>query len=135
MTRRGLGAYALRYLEWLQTQNYSARTVQNRESYLGEFVLWCAERGLTTPRDITKPILERYQRSLYLPPQGGRRAAHVPRPARAAHPGPGLLQVAGEAEPPALQPGGELELPRLEKRLPKHVLTASEVEAVLAVPD
>lgn len=32
-------------------------------------------------------------------------------------------------------PASELELPRLEQRLPKHVLTAAEVETVLALPD
>jgi integrase/recombinase XerD len=32
-------------------------------------------------------------------------------------------------------PASELELPRLEHRLPKHVLTVAEVEAVLAQPD
>jgi len=32
-------------------------------------------------------------------------------------------------------PASELELPRLEHRLPKHVLTASEAEAVLSQPD
>lgn len=32
-------------------------------------------------------------------------------------------------------PASEIELPRLGRRLPRHVLTASEVEAVLGVPD
>jgi integrase/recombinase XerD len=62
---QGLAAYVLRYLEWLQIHNYAAPTVQNRQSYLGVFVAWCADRGLATPKEITKPILERYQRSLY----------------------------------------------------------------------
>ena len=32
-------------------------------------------------------------------------------------------------------PAADLELPRLEKRLPKAILTAKEAETVLAVPD
>jgi integrase/recombinase XerD len=32
-------------------------------------------------------------------------------------------------------PASEIELPRAEKRLPKHVLTADEAEAVMLVPD
>ena len=32
-------------------------------------------------------------------------------------------------------PASELELPRVEKRLPRHILNVKEVEAVLAVPD
>ena len=55
----------LRYLEWLQVHNYAAPTVQNRQSYLGVFVAWCRSAASSTPKEITKPILERYQRSLY----------------------------------------------------------------------
>ena len=61
----GLAAYVMRYLEWLRVHNYSTCTVENREACLGYFVAWCLERGLTQPKEITKPILERYQRSLY----------------------------------------------------------------------
>lgn len=32
-------------------------------------------------------------------------------------------------------PASGLELPRVEKRLPRHILNVEEVEAVLAVPD
>ena len=41
------------------------RTVENSESYLALFVEWCEARSLTRPREVTKPILERYQRHLY----------------------------------------------------------------------
>jgi integrase/recombinase XerD len=61
----GLPAYVARYLEWLRVHNYSSCTVENREACLGYFVAWCTERGLGQPKEITKPILERYQRSLY----------------------------------------------------------------------
>jgi hypothetical protein len=37
--------------------NYSEATVNNRELYLGYFLVWAAERGLTQPKSITKPIL------------------------------------------------------------------------------
>src|SRR6202007_93867 len=62
---QALPAYVARYLEWLRVHNYAEPTVKNRELYLGFFVAWAAERGLTLAREITKPILERYQRSLY----------------------------------------------------------------------
>ena len=132
---QGLGAYVLRYLEWLQTHNYSPCTLQNRESYLGAFVLWCTERGLMTPKEITKPILERYQRSLYT----HRKANGAPLTFRAQH--ARLIPVRAYFKWLARQnhllynPASELELPRLEHRLPKHVLTTSEVEQILAQPD
>jgi len=131
----GLAAYVLRYLEWLQVHNYAAPTVQNRQSYLGVFVAWCAERGLVTPREITKPILERYQRSLYT----HRKANGEPLTFRAQHarliPVRAFFKWLARQNYLLYNPASEIELPRLEHRLPKHVLTKSEAEQVLAQPD
>jgi integrase/recombinase XerD len=132
---QGLAAYVLRYLEWLQVHNYAAPTVQNRQSYLGTFVAWCTERGLATPREITKPILERYQRSLYT----HRKANGEPLTFRAQHarliPVRAFFKWLARQNYLLYNPASEIELPRLEHRLPKHVLTKSEVEHVLAQPD
>ena len=132
---QGLAAYVLRYLEWLQVHNYAAPTVQNRQSYLGVFVAWCSERGLATPREITKPILERYQRSLYIL----RKANGEPLTFRAQHarliPVRAFFKWCAKQNYLLYNPASELELPRLEHRLPKHVLTKSEAEQVLAQPD
>jgi integrase/recombinase XerD len=132
---QGLAAYVLRYLEWLQVHNYAAPTVQNRQSYLGVFVAWCEERGLITPREITKPILERYQRSLYIL----RKANGEPLTFRAQHarliPVRAFFKWCAKQNYLLYNPASELELPRLEHRLPKHVLTKAEVEQVLAQPD
>ena len=132
---QGLAAYVLRYLEWLQVHNYAAPTVQNRQSYLGTFVAWCAERGLATPKEITKPILERYQRSLYT----HRKTNGEPLTFRAQHarliPVRAFFKWCAKQNYLLYNPASEIELPRLEHRLPKHVLTTSEVEQVLAQPD
>jgi integrase/recombinase XerD len=61
----GMATWRARYLEWLRSHNYSEATVANRDAYLGLFLAWCEDRGLTRPNEITKPILERYQRHLY----------------------------------------------------------------------
>ena len=54
------------YLEAMQVQNFSPRTLENRRRYIGYFIGWSEQRGLTKPSEITKPILERYQRFLFL---------------------------------------------------------------------
>jgi integrase/recombinase XerD len=132
---QGLAAYVMRYLEWLQVHNYAAPTVQNRQSYLGVFVAWCAERGLVSPKEITKPILERYQRSLYTHRKGN----GDPLTFRAQHarlvPVRAFFKWCAKQNHLLYNPASELELPRLEHRLPKHVLTKTEVEQVLAQPD
>src|SRR5947199_8774190 len=54
-----------RYLEALRLTHYAADTVHIRTLYLKYFVAWAMARGLTTPEDITRAALERYQRWLY----------------------------------------------------------------------
>jgi integrase/recombinase XerD len=132
---QGLAAFVVRYLEWLRVHNYAEPTVLNRELYLGYLVAWCAERGLTTPRDITKPILERYQRALY----HLRKANGAPLSFRGQHarlvPIRGFFKWLTRQNYLLYNPASELELPRLEHRLPKHVLTTTEVEQVMRQPN
>ncbi len=54
-----------RHLDWLRVHHYSPRTVRQRDVYLAYFLLWCEARAVTRPSDVTRPILERYQRHLY----------------------------------------------------------------------
>lgn len=132
---QGLAAYVARYIEWLQVHNYAAPTVLNRQMYLGYFLAWCAERGLTRPQEVTKPILERYQRSLYQ----HRKRNGEPLTFRGQHarlvPIRALFKWLARQNHLLYNPASELELPRLEQRLPKHVLTKSEVEQVIRQPD
>src|SRR3546814_1662155 len=58
--------HMLRFSGWQLEKNYSERTVENREDALRLFIGWAHERGLTRPQEISKPILERYQRHLFL---------------------------------------------------------------------
>ena len=53
------------FLEWLLVRGYSERTVWNHRKCLGYFIAWCAERNVVQPGEVTKPIMERYQRYLY----------------------------------------------------------------------
>ena len=55
----------VQYLQAMRVSNYSQRTVRNHEVNLGYFITWCEDRGLSRPQEITRPILERYQRFLF----------------------------------------------------------------------
>ena len=88
-----------------------------------------------TPKEITKPILERYQRSLYIHRKGN----GDPLTFRAQHarlvPIRAFFKWLARQNHLLYNPASEIELPRLEHRLPKHVLTTSEVEQVMAQAD
>ena len=132
---QGLAAYVVRYLEWLRVHNYAEPTVLNRELYLGYFIVWAAERGLRQPKAITKPILERYQRSLY----HLRKVNGEPLTFRGQHarlvPLRAFFKWLARQNYLLYNPASEIELPKLEHRLPKHVLTKTEVEQVMSQPD
>ena len=130
-----LYAFMLRFLEWQRVKNYAARTIENREVYLRYFIEWCEERGLSRPQDITKPILERYQRYLF----HYRKKNGEPLSTRSQHtrivPVRAYFKWLTRENYILYNPASEIDLPRLEKRLPKHVLTQPEAELILNQPD
>ena len=63
--RNPLNAYAQSFLEWSAVHGRSAQTIETRSRALKRFIAWCDERDLVHPKDVTLPILERYQRYLY----------------------------------------------------------------------
>lgn len=57
--------YLLKYNEAMQVRGYSKSTLHRRESDIRRFIGWCDDRSLNHPNQVTKPILERYQRYLF----------------------------------------------------------------------
>jgi integrase/recombinase XerD len=130
----GFGRWMARHLEWMKIRNYSEATVAAREPWLVAFALWCEARGISRPRDVTKPILERYRRHLfYQRKANGRPLTFGSQHTRLA---PLKLFFAWMTRENALlwNPASELDLPKVERRLPR-ALTIEEVESVLAQPD
>jgi integrase/recombinase XerD len=130
-----LGRWGEGLLAWQRERGYAARTVRMLEVYLRYFFAWCEARGLLDPGAITRPILERYQKHLYL----HRKADGNPLSWR----GQGQRVRAVQAyfrwlmrEGVLLSnPAADLVLPRQEYRLPKAILTEEEVERVLLIAD
>ena len=89
-----------------------------------------AERGLTEALEVTRPVLERYQRHLF----HQRKRDGEPLSFRSQH--AKLVALRSWFKWLTRQnhilhnPASELELPRLPHRLPRHVLTAHEAEQV-----
>lgn len=130
-----LYAYLLRFCESLRVRHYSERTIELRELYLRYFILWCDERGLGQPREITKPILERYQRYLFHYRKSNGEPLTVGSQYTRLVPIRAYFKWLARENHILYNPASELELPRMDKRLPKHVLSEAEAEHVLNQAD
>jgi integrase/recombinase XerD len=132
---RGMPALLLAHLEHLKVKGYSKRTVNGAQWTVSEFVMWAQERGVMRPHDVTKPMLERYQRTLFY----------------AVKPNGEPLSVVTQCHRLSFikmyfrwltknnyilgNPASEIELPKIGRRLPRFLLSASDAEKILAQPD
>ena len=123
-----------RFAQWQAARGYSAHTIEARTRTLRVFAAWAAERGLIRVQEITRPILERWQRHLFL----YRKADGEPLTVRSqlAHITPlkAFFRWLARENHILYNPASDLELPRIGRRLPRNVMTVAEAERVLAVP-
>ena len=131
----GWAALVGEFCEWMGAHGYSPRTIENRQKQLAALIVWLAERGVARPIEVTRPMLERYQRWLFHyrktngDPLSFRSQAQRLLPVRA------FFKWAARNRIVLYNPASEIELPKVEQRLPRPPLTAAEAEAVLAMPD
>lgn len=129
-----LAACAEDWLDALRARNYSEATLSTRLFGLKQFMLWAEDRDLTRAGDITRPILEAYQRWLARMPAKGKRLGWSTQRERISSLRDWFRWLTRQ-NVILHNPASELELPRPEKRLPVAALTREEVERLLAVPD
>ncbi len=130
-----LRTWAVKHIEWARTKNYAERTLENRTQHLLLFIDWAEARDVVRVHEVTKPILERYMRHLYhLRQKNGRPLAFVTQVGRMM-PLRALFRWLAKQNVIVANPASDLDLPRRERRLPKVVLSALEVERVLAECD
>lgn len=123
------------HLAWLEARRYAASTIRSHRRELRRLVDWLEARGITEPGQVTLPVLERYRLYLHArrKPDGSPLAWSSQAQSLVAV--KGLFRWLTRTKRTASNPAAELELPRRTRRLPRDVLTADEVEQVLAVPD
>ena len=131
-TMRGMMAA---YLEAMQVKGHTEQSVETRGPVLHYFATWCEERGISNAAEVTRPILQRYQRWLfYYRKKNGKPLGVRTQYSRISEV---MLFFRWLTRNNLIlyNPASELELPRGEKRLPKAILTVEEVEKVLAQAD
>ena len=131
----GFEAAVKDFLEWLSIRNYSPVTVKSRAYHLARFTAWCAERSLVRPSEITRPILERFQRWLFHYRRADGRPISFKSQAQVITAVRGLFRYLARQGRILMNPAADLDLPKEEMRLPRVVLTAQEADQVLNQPN
>jgi integrase/recombinase XerD len=123
------------HFEWMGVTGYSPTTIRARRQAIRRFIAWCGRNGLAKLADITKVVLESYQRHLFYYrkadgtplTQGSQIGALAPLKTW-------FKWLAREHHIPC-DPASELDLPPCPKHLPRFILSVREVEAILAEAD
>jgi integrase/recombinase XerD len=132
---RGLYCLGQDFLSALRVRNYSHALLNDRELYLCELIDWCAQRQVFYPTHITKLMLERYQRTLFYKRKKNGEALSFSVQSSRLSAIKGWFNWLTEQDYIASNPASVLHMPRLERRLPKAILSEHEIETVLHQPN
>ena len=131
----GLAGALARYLEHLGTRGYRPQGMATAARYINDFIDWASERGLVHASQVSRSVLERYQRWLYHYRKRNGDPLSIASQRCKLVPLRGYFKWLTRSGQIPANPAADLELPRKLKRLPRVVLTAGEVERVMACVD
>lgn len=130
-----LHSYKHAFLEWTCVIGLSADTAAIRGRGLESFIRWCDERGIDRPQDITRPILQRYQRHLFHYRKANGQPLAFGTQASLLQAVRAFFKWLAVENHILYNPAADLEIPRQIRQLPKLMLSVEDVASILAVPD
>lgn len=135
MEPNSIEAYAERLYEHMAVMGYSPSTILTWRHIIKRFTAWCREREIYTPFQVTRELLERYQRHIFRyrkedgTPLAFSTQLHVSIALR------GYFKFLAKKHYLVYNPAAELDMPRKERTLPRYVLTQEEAELIISQPD
>jgi integrase/recombinase XerD len=123
------------FIEWMRIGNAAEYTLYHRRACIRQFVEWATERGLEDPMEVTRPVLQSYQRYLYYYRQKNGEPLTFRTQYSRLVPVRSWFRWLVRNHHILHNPASDLDMPRIEKRLPRAVLSESEAEAVMMQPD
>lgn len=131
----GLSAYLRAFLDWSASKNYTKATCTARDTSIRRFIAWCDERGLHAPTEITRPILERYQRHLFYTRKANGEPLSVVTQLTLLHPLRAWFKWLARQNHVLYNPAAELDMPRKPRVLPRYVPTVDDIAHILSQPN
>jgi len=131
-----LATWVHAHLRWAEVSRLAPMSLVLRQRGLARFVAWAHERGLRHPQELTRQVLEAYQRHLYLArsqrdgnPLGLRTQQQLIGAVRGW-----CKWLTREGHIPA-NPAADLEMPRMPRSLPRTLLSVDQVRQLMGQPD
>lgn len=128
-------SHLLRFYEWCHIQQYTSATMHTWTAVLRQFTQWCLDRGIDQPRLVTYPILTKYQRYLYYYRQSNGEPLSTYSQNAKLSPVKSFFRWLTRQHYILFNPASELELAKRQRKLPRAILSQSEVELLLSQTD
>jgi integrase/recombinase XerD len=131
LAHNALTHYQAAFHEWEAVVAYSAQTIRAQRHALRRFIAWADERGLSKPHDITRPILERYQRHVYHHRKANGQPLTVSAQLGLVLPLQAWFKWLTKQNHILYNPAADLDLPTRPKSLPKGLLSMAQIEEII----
>ena len=126
-----LHRWRAQFCEWTLISGLSPATANMRTHAITHFIRWADEHGLQHPAEVSRPVLQRYQRALYLArSQRGLPLAPTTQAAR-LHPVMAWFKWLTREGHILSNPAADLDIPKAPRQLPKNLLSIAQVEQVI----
>ncbi len=123
------------YLDWMRVTAHSENTIVVRDRYLDYFKTWCLERGIEEIEEVSRPVVERFQKSMFhYKKKNGKPLAICSQHSRLVAL-KAFFKYLAQQRILLYNPASELQLPKMGQSLPKQILTHEEVQQVMNLCD
>lgn len=130
-----MGTLLEEFLAWMRVRNTAEYTQYHRRACVARFIRWASECGIADPMEVTRPILENYQHYLYYHRQKNGEPLTFRTQYSWLVPVRTWFRWLAKNDHILNNPASDLEMPKVEKRLPRAVLSEEEAESVMQQPD
>jgi integrase/recombinase XerD len=127
----GITIYLKRFAEWAASMNYRPETINKRNTSIRRLIVWCDQRGLNKPQDITRQVLERYRQHLFNYRKGNGEPLSFSSQYSLLAPLKAFFKWLAKENHILFNPASEFDLPKIPKRLPKYILTTEEINDMI----
>ena len=123
------------FLSWREAMNYAEGTLHRMRGDLRSFLLWSSERGIEESKDVTKLILESYQRYLSRYKKENGKPLGISTQINRIDTIKHFFSRLCKTNRLDANPASDLERPRKPQRVLPKALTEQEIKNILNIPD